>query len=259
MKTQAGRRERSYEAPRKTGRKRKRGAFLRRWILVLLSVVLLAAGLRCCNRSRAIWATGTGEPLLQKPELPNGCEITSLTMLLQWAGVRADKTDLAENWLPREPFGGTEGQTTGPDPEKAYAGNPAREDGWYCFEGPILDAANGYLEVNRINWQAVSLTDISRRKLNRMVRDGVPMAVWVTLDYGEPTLSQDFSWYLPDGSLYQPYRNLHCVVLAGTVRDQYRIADPLSGWKNVSQDEFWEAFSALGSRALALQHVDRDR
>lgn len=247
----------SYGDSRPAKRGRRRGRSVRR-ILVLLSVLLLALGLRCCGRSRGIWATGTGEPLLQKPELPNGCEITSLAMLLQWAGVQADKTDLAENWLPREPFGGTEERRTGPDPEAAYAGNPAVEGGWYCFEGPVLDAANGYLDYNSYNWKAVSLTGISRGEMNRMVRDGVPMAVWVTLDYGEPALSQNFSWYLLDGSLYQPYRNLHCVVLAGMEKDEYRIADPLHGWQNVPKEQFWEAFSAMGSRAVALQHVDRD-
>ncbi len=254
----SGRQERVYGEARPR-RRRRWGRLLSKLALVLMLLLLLAVGLQCCNRDKTTWATGSGEPLLQMPELPNGCEITSLTMLLQWAGVPAEKTDLAQNWLPREPFGGTEEEPTGQNPEQAYAGDPAQEGSWYCFEGPILDAANGYLDYNHQAWRAVSLTGISKGELNRMVRNGTPMAVWVTLDYGEPVLSTDFSWQLPDGSTYQPYRNLHCVVLEGMVRDEYRIADPLYGWQTVDRDQFWEAFSALGCRAVALQHVERDQ
>ena len=39
--------------------------------------------------------------ILQNPELPNGCEITSLCMLLRYLGFDADKCLLADNYLPR--------------------------------------------------------------------------------------------------------------------------------------------------------------
>ena len=82
--------------------------------------------------------------ILQNPELPNGCEITSLCMLLRYWGYDADKCVLADRYLPRtETWWGT-------DPDLAYMGNPHLEDdspacGYYCFAGPIVAAATAYL------------------------------------------------------------------------------------------------------------------
>ncbi|MBQ7784498.1 MAG: C39 family peptidase, partial [Oscillospiraceae bacterium] len=41
------------------------------------------------------------EMIMQNPELPTGCEITSLTMLLRHIGYDADKLDMADNYLPK--------------------------------------------------------------------------------------------------------------------------------------------------------------
>ena len=40
--------------------------------------------------------------ILQNPELPNGCEITSCCELLRFFGFRADKCDLADHYLLNE-------------------------------------------------------------------------------------------------------------------------------------------------------------
>ena len=40
---------------------------------------------------------------LQMPELPTGCEITALTMALNYYGCPADKVEIAERYLPTVP------------------------------------------------------------------------------------------------------------------------------------------------------------
>ncbi len=40
------------------------------------------------------------ENILQNPELPNGCEITSAAIVLNYLGFDIDKVTLAENYLP---------------------------------------------------------------------------------------------------------------------------------------------------------------
>lgn len=193
--------------------------------------------------------------LYQKPELPNGCEVTSLAMLLAWAGYPVDKVELSDNYLPKQEFSKSDGVRYGPDPNQAYAGDPASPNGWYCFEGPILEAANAYLSDQNTTQQAAPLSGAAttREELENYMNDGIPLAVWVTLYYAAPQPPpSSFSWYLPDGSHYMPYSNLHCVVLAGWDGDNYRIANPLAGWETVSPDTFWSSFSAMGCRAVAV-------
>lgn len=61
-----------------------------------------------------------------------------------------------------------------------------------------------------------------RRDLLKMA---AALAAWVTLGYAEPQRSE-FFWLLEDGTAYYPYRNLHCVVLAGAEDGKYRAAGP---------------------------------
>lgn len=80
---------------------------------------------------------------LQNPELPNGCEVTSLAMLLTAAGYPVDKLELYE-YLPREEFSYSGSARLGPNPQEAFAGDPASASGgWYCLEGPVVETGNG--------------------------------------------------------------------------------------------------------------------
>lgn len=200
-----------------------------------------------CRTSSSVEVERSVPLIEQDPELPNGCEVTSLAMLLAWAGTPVDKAELSENYLPKEDI-----TSVGPDPEHAFAGDPAEEDGWYCFEDPILKAGSTYLSEQNSQFQAFSLTGISQAALERYLDVGIPLAVWVTKDYSEPVRSSASGWLLADGSWYIPYVNLHCVVLTGWDGEVYQVADPLSGWQSVAPDRFWRSFDAMGQRAVAL-------
>lgn len=200
-----------------------------------------------CKKSSSVEVERSVPLIEQNPELPNGCEVTSLAMLLAWAGTPVDKVELSENYLPKEDI-----SSVGPDPELVFAGDPADADGWYCFEDPILMAGNTYLSEQSSRYQAISLTGISQAALERYLDADIPLAVWVTLDYSEPVRSSAPGWALADGSWYIPYGNLHCVVLTGWDGEDYQIADPLSGWESVAPDRFWQSFDAMGQRAVAL-------
>ena len=189
--------------------------------------------------------------LYQNPELPNGCEVTSLAMLLNWAGCSVDKVKLAENYLPKEDFVYAGSDCLGPDPGRAYAGDPAGAGGWYCFEGPVIYAGNAWLTEQNSSFRVVSLTGLTRKALEDYLDLGIPMAVWVTLNYAPPALSS-FQWTLPDGARYAPYSNLHCVVLTGRNGGDYQIADPIMGWQRVPPTLFWNSFEAMGRRAAAV-------
>ena len=190
---------------------------------------------------------------LQEPQLPNGCEVTSLAMVLGWAGYPVDKLELYEGYLPRQDFTETpEGWTVGGNPEDVYVGDAASKlGGWYCFEGPIVEAGNAYLQAQGSGWAVRAVSGLSQRQFNGYLEDGVPLVAWVTLDYTAPVDSLR-SWYLADGSLYQPLSNLHCVVVVEHGEDGYLTADPLEGWQWVEESTFWDIFDAMGRRAVIV-------
>ena len=241
--------------PRKSARRaaHRRGYLLQ--IAAALAAVLIAAAVWNLQAWRAAPAAYQAvEIIYQNPELPNGCEVTSIAMVLASAGSPADKLTLYRDFLPKSDFSQIDGRCYGPNPEKWYVGDAADlKGGWYCFEGPAVQAANGWLEEQKSTLRARAVTGLDRAGLDRYARDGVPLAVWVTLGYAEPRYSE-FIWTLEDGTAYQPYSNLHCVVLAG-VRDdgQYIIADPINGFTTVDKDAFWSSFSAMGCRAVAVE------
>ena len=199
----------------------------------LAAVALCCGALLCAFRlyGRARSRFGVQLPVrtvLQNPELPNGCEAASLAALLKYKGVPADKLDLAYGYIPRGDIEETTDGRTGPDPELAYAGDPAAGLGFYCFAQPVAQGANAYL------------------------RGGDPVIVWITKDLSAPRTG-GCTWLLADtGETYVPYVNLHCVVLAGWDGDTCTIADPLQGRRRVDAAAFLQCFRQMGSRAVVV-------
>lgn len=192
------------------------------------------------------------ELMLQYPEFPNGCEITSLAMVLTAAGYPVDNVTLYEDYLPRQELLLTVEGLTGSDPEEFYIGDAADSTGLYCFEGPVIQAANEYLADCGSPYSAVSISGLSQTQLEEYVVAGTPVITWVTLGYDAPSYSQTY-WLLEDGEEYYPYVNLHCVVLAGINDGQYVVADPINGVTEVTPEAFWSSFEAMGSRAVIIE------
>lgn len=192
------------------------------------------------------------EPILQNPELPNGCELASLTAMLRYEGFDVLFKDLD---LPKQGFShSSDGDIRyGPDPAEYYVGDPSSAtSGWYCFEQPLMEAANSYLSNSGSRLRARSLTGTSLDELEHWLKAGTPVAVWFTTDYEMPRRSKTFSWVLSSGSTYIPYINLHCVVLLGADESSCILADPLRGMSQVDRSIFESVYNAMGRRALVL-------
>lgn len=203
-------------------------------------------------------ATGSGilsvQPVLQNPQLPNGCEAASLATLLQYSGFSVDLGSLAADYLPCQSFTYNGLNRYGPDPEKAYAGDPfSTTNGWYCFEGPVVEAANAYLRAQGSDLRAQAVTGADIAELEHLLRQGRPVAVWFTQDYEQPRQNTSFTWTLPNGHTYTPYANLHCVVLSGMDGQQCYLADPMQGSTSIPRDQFESIYTAMGSRAVVLR------
>ena len=190
--------------------------------------------------------------ILQNPELPNGCEITSLTEVLQYLGFQVTHTEMA-GYLPCEPITYIGGVAPTADPEGAYIGDPATTSGWYCFEGPVVEAANGYLRDQGSPLHAHAVSGADEEELLSYLQDGQPVIVWVTQQLADVRYT-GYTWVLPDGESIHPYGGLHCVVLSGmdVEAGTVTLADPIYGEWEAELGRFMEIYEGMGSRAVVV-------
>lgn len=188
----------------------------------------------------------------QNPELPNGCEITSLTAILNYYGIDIDKMTLTNEYLPTAPVTNKGNQLYGPDPYKAYAGDPTKKsDGYYVFADPIVEVANQVLFEKNSNYKALNLSDVTREEILAYVNSGVPVLTWTTIDWKKPLTNGH--WIIEGTNKKHPiFMNLHAVVLTGYADGKVTIMNPLSGNETIDEKVFFNTFKALGSHAVVI-------
>lgn len=187
--------------------------------------------------------------ILQNPELPSGCEITALTMMLQYNGINKNKMELLPE-MKRDP---TPIQW-GKDGKIKYWGNPnigyvgditGKEKGFGIYHAGLYDLLHAYIPT------AVDLTGGSFDELEQYVSDGVPVLVWTTIRNTAPTDKQWVVWDSPLGPIKTTFQE-HTVLLVGYDEQHVYVNDPLSGKKQykVEKEQFIASWEALGKQAL---------
>ncbi|MGG4408571.1 C39 family peptidase [Niallia taxi] len=190
-------------------------------------------------------------PLIkQNPDLKYGCEVTSLTMVLQYAGVKVTKMDLYKKVAKdSDPLVKKNGDIISwGDPAVGFVGDmTGRRSGYAVFDQPIEDLVNHYLPE-----RAVNLTNLSFSAVEKHVSDGFPVVVWTTGDYRLPDRWE--SWEHKGRTIKTPL-DLHAVVLVGFDKNYVYLNDPLSGRKNVKVNKarFIKSWAALKNRAVSYR------
>lgn len=182
------------------------------------------------------------ENIDQNPELPNGCEITSAAIVLQYLGFPVDKVTLAEEYLP------THSPYWEADPNVEFMGNPADELAFYCLPGAVVTAVNAYLEELGSGYQALDISGAPVEELYQWVANGTPVLVWTTRAFSDPLYNYTFQ--LPNGSW--PYSNSHCLVLTGYDTETCYLADPMQEISEVDRDRFALCYEERGSYAVVI-------
>lgn len=179
----------------------------------------------------------------QNPELPTGCEVTSLTIVLNYLGYDVDKLTLADLFLPKGEIGETH-------PDEAFIGNP-RDKSSYGANAPVLvTTANDYLAKAEGKHTAYDITGTEFPELIKYINDGYPVMVWETMHMLESYPST--KWKLDSGE-YQWYARFHCMVLIGYTNDKYIMADPLNnGITYYDKDIVEQRYSELGQQAIVI-------
>ncbi|MEG0261399.1 MAG: C39 family peptidase [Lysinibacillus sp.] len=190
--------------------------------------------------------------VLQNPELPHGCEITSLTAVLNYYGIHVSKLEMVDTYLPKQAFRTVGGKKYGPNPAQAYAGDPRNlKDGTYVFAAPIVRAAEAVIEYEQQNLRVTNMSAKSKEEILALVKEGVPVVVWVTLDLSPPKMKD--GWIFEgETKEREMYRNLHAVVLTGHLTDKVVVMDPLKGYVTYSEEQFFKSYQELGAQAVAI-------
>ncbi|EMY4797963.1 C39 family peptidase [Bacillus pacificus] len=185
-------------------------------------------------------------PFIQQlPELDRGCEVTSLAMMLQYAGITVDKMKLA-NEIKKVDFmkDGVRG-----NPNEGFVGNiyTFSESGYGVYHGPLFQLAKKYLPN-----KAVDLTGKSIEELYKSVTSGQPVVMITNATFAPLDEDEFTTWETNSGDVSITY-NEHCVVLVGYDKEFVYIRDPLSDSLDVKvpRESFEKAWVQMGSQAIS--------
>lgn len=115
------------------------------------------------NYWKAVRSMQLNVPLIsQRPELPTGCEITAVTMMLQYAGAAVNKVQLAKE-MPRADS----------DCNLGFVGDPFTDNGNSIYPPALLPLVTKYAG------HATNLTGASLAELKQQLDANNPVVIWV--------------------------------------------------------------------------------
>ncbi|HOQ15832.1 MAG TPA: C39 family peptidase [Defluviitaleaceae bacterium] len=188
--------------------------------------------------------------ILQYPELPRGCEVTSLAMLLNYAGIEVDKIELAKKIKKDEtPFSIKGNRVYFGNPNDGFVGDmySLKAPGLGVFNGPVEELMKEYLPDETIN-----LTGCEFEDLFHFISRGYPVWAITNTMYVKLDNSEFEIWMTPNGPVEITYK-LHAVVITGYDENNIYLNDPFYNQKNikVNKERFKESWNQLGRQAIS--------
>lgn len=184
------------------------------------------------------------ESILQNPELPTGCEVTSLAIVLNYYGYDADKCVLATDYLKRADYGEA-------DFSQAFIGSPESDGGYGCYAPVIVECANKYLTQKGSIKKAYNISGIEFEELYMFVDKGTPVIVWASMNLSD--ISPRVVWQLNGKDIYW-LTGEHCMVLTGYDRELgvIYVSDPLRGNVTYTEERFKQVYNMLSKQAVVV-------
>ena len=161
----------------------------------------------------------------QNLELLIRCEVTSLTIALNYLGYNANKL-IINNLFQKNKY--------------SYGAN-----------APILvKTANDYLSQINSEHKAYDISGTDFIDLLMYINDGYPVIIWENTNIAESCQSIKLAI---DNELIQWYANLRCMVLIGYTNNKYIIADPLkNGISYYDKEIFEQRYNELKKQAIVI-------
>lgn len=184
----------------------------------------------------------------QLPELKNGCEITSLTMMFNHVGISVDKLTLANKVKKDNTPLTYNGETiaTWGNPHVGFVGDiTGKTPGYSIYPEALTPLIEEYMPGKSLN-----LTGTSYEEIEKVLFDNRPVLVWITNDFKPPT--RPAQW-ISNGETISIYFSQHAVLLTGYDKDNVYYNDPLSNTKNksVSKEVFKAIWGTMGNKAIS--------
>lgn len=191
-------------------------------------------------------------PILnQLPELPRGCEVTSLAMLLQYADVDVDKMTLAKQ-IKKDttPYTRVDGKIYYGHPNDGFIGDmySLSGPGLGVYHKPIAALAEKYLPDSIVDFTGSDFEEIKNHLSNNR-----PVWVITNSTFKKLPESQFRTWNTPSGTVKITYSE-HSVLITGYDETFVYFNDPLTGEKNKKAPikDFEESWVQMGSQAITI-------
>ncbi len=185
--------------------------------------------------------------VMQLPELPTGCEITSLAMAINFYDIGIKNTILADFFLEKSEY-------RAGDFRKKFVGDPREINAYGCYAGVIEKSAKKFLiTIPRRSFDVVNMTGCSPDRLYSYLDMGYPVIVWATSKM-LPT-KQGPSWMDREtGNIVTWTGNEHCMLLTGYDKKLNRVYmnDPQYGTVSYDMRLFENRFREMESQAIAI-------
>ncbi|WP_439646014.1 C39 family peptidase [Mesobacillus boroniphilus] len=184
----------------------------------------------------------------QLPELQRGCEVTSLTMLLQYEGVAADKMTLAKQ-IHKIPF--RDANYVRGNPYDGFVGDiyTFSKSGYAVYHGPVASLGENYLpgKIRDITGQSIDA-------VYELIETGSPVWVIINSTFAPLPESEFTVWETNTGNVKITYRE-HSVLIVGYDKEFIFVNDPLAsdGYKAVPRIPFEKAWVQMGSQAIGVK------
>ena len=188
----------------------------------------------------------------QMPELYNGCEVASITMLLQYAGIQVNKFDVAKKISKDDDL-----LIQNSSGDILHWGNPNHgfvgsitgkgKKGYGVYNKPIQKVIEYYLPKRSIN-----LTGKSFSHVENQIRKGKPVVVLVTTSFTPPKKWD--SWKHGKETIHGTME-LHAVTVVGFDSKSVYVNDPYTGQRarKVNKESFIECWTSLGKQAVSYR------
>ncbi|WP_277679211.1 C39 family peptidase [Gracilibacillus dipsosauri] len=188
----------------------------------------------------------------QLPELPRGCEVTTLSMLLQYHDIDVDKLTLASQIVKDTTnYKQENGQIFFGNPHEGFVGDmySFENPGYGVYHQPLTELAKSY-----VGNLAQDLTGSDFHRVIESISQQKPVLVITNATF-QPLAEEAFeTWQTPEGPIKITMKE-HAVLVTGYDKDFIYFNDPLKGkQKKAPKHAFISAWEQMGKQAITIDY-----